>query len=321
MSMIRPHSYPFSAIVGQEALKEALLLNVVNPGIGGVLVRGEKGTAKSTAVRALAAILPEMDVVRGCPCACDPDDADTLCPLCREMLSSTGELPREQRRVRVTELPVGAGEDRVVGSLDMEAALADGRRRFEDEVNLLDDHLVDVLLDAAAMGVNTVEREGLSWSHPARFTLVGTMNPEEGELRPQLLDRFGLCVEVRGMAEPEQRMAVMTRRMDFERDPVEFCERWQGKDRTLAESVMTARRLLSDVQADEACMRAVVEQAIAAQVDGHRADIVMLKTAKTLVALDGRREVRLEDVHKAASLVLPHRMRRKPFEAVGGTRP
>ena len=205
MSMIRRHSYPFSAIVGQEALKEALLLNVVNPGIGGVLVRGEKGTAKSTAVRALAAILPEMDVVRDCPCACDPDDADTLCPLCRETLSAAGELPREQRRVRVTELPVGASEDRVVGSLDMEAALADGRRCFEhgllaaanrgilyvDEVNLLDDHLVDVLLDAAAMGVNTVEREGLSWSHPARFTLVGTMNPEEGELRPQLLDRSG----------------------------------------------------------------------------------------------------------------------------------
>ena len=332
MSMIRRYSYPFSAIVGQEALKEALLLNVVNPGIGGVLVRGEKGTAKSTAVRALAAILPEMDVVRDCPCACDPDDADTLCPLCRETLSAAGELPKEQRRVRVTELPVGASEDRVVGSLDMEAALADGRRCFEhgllaaanrgilyvDEVNLLDDHLVDVLLDAAAMGVNTVEREGLSWSHPARFTLVGTMNPEEGELRPQLLDRFGLCVEVRGMAEPEQRMAVMARRMDFERDPAEFCEHWREKDRLLAESVMTARRLLPGVRADEACMRAVVEQAIAARVDGHRADIVMLKTANPLAALDGREEVRSEDVRKAAALALPHRMRRKPFEAVGG---
>lgn len=331
MSMVRRHSYPFSAIVGQESLKEALLLNVVNPGIGGVLIRGEKGTAKSTAVRALATILPEINVVRGCPCACDPDAPDMLCPLCRDRLSSTGELPREKRRVYVTELPVGASEDRLVGALDMEAALANGQRHFEygllasanrgilyvDEVNLLDDHLVDILLDAAAMGVNTVEREGFSWSHPARFTLVGTMNPEEGELRPQLLDRFGLCVEVRGMTDPEQRMTVMTRRMDFDSDPEEFCKHWQEKELVLAESIITARHLLPSVQINETCMRAVVEKAIAAQVDGHRADIVMLKTAKTLAALDKREEVRLEDVNKAAVLALPHRMRRTPFETVG----
>ena len=332
MSRSQQYFYPFSAIAGQETLKEALLLNVVNPGIGGVLVRGEKGTAKSTAVRALAAILPEINVVKGCPCNCDPETADNLCPLCRDELAAKGELTKEKRRVRVTELPVGASEDRVVGSLDMEAALASGRRRFEhgllasanrgilyvDEVNLLEDHIVDVLLDAAAMGVNTVEREGLSWSHPARFTLVGTMNPEEGELRPQLLDRFGLCVHVRGMAEPEQRMTVMKRRMDFERDPAEFCATWQEQDHKLADRIMQARRLLPMVRADDACMRRVVEHAIAAQVDGHRADIVMLKTATTLAALDGRADVACEDVDKAASLALPHRMRRNPFESVGG---
>ena len=204
--------YPFSAIVGQEELKQALLLNLIYPGIGGVLIRGEKGTAKSTAVRALEAILPEIAVVDGCPCGCDPH-GDALCPWCLEQEA----LESVSRQVRVVDLPVGSTEDRVVGSLDMETALREGRRRFEpgiladanrgilyvDEINLLDDHLVDVLLDAAAMGVNTVEREGVSWSHPSRFVLVGTMNPEEGELRPQLLDRFGLCVEVRGMAEPE----------------------------------------------------------------------------------------------------------------------
>ena len=332
MNRSQQYFYPFSAIAGQETLKEALLLNVVNPGIGGVLVRGEKGTAKSTAVRALAAILPEMNVVKGCPCNCNPEAADTLCPLCRDELIDKGELTKEKRRVRVTELPVGASEDRVVGSLDMEAALASGRRRFEhgllasanrgilyvDEVNLLEDHIVDVLLDAAAMGVNTVEREGLSWSHPARFTLVGTMNPEEGELRPQLLDRFGLCVHVRGMAEPEQRMTVMKRRMDFERDPAEFCATWQEQDHKLADRIMQARHLLPMVRADEGCMRRVVEHAIAAQVDGHRADIVMLKTASTLAALDGRADVACEDVDKAASMALPHRMRRNPFESVGG---
>ena len=215
--------YPFSAIVGQEELKQALLLNLIYPGIGGVLIRGEKGTAKSTAVRALEAILPEIDVVDGCPCGCDPH-GDALCPWCLEQEA----LESVSRQVRVVDLPVGSTEDRVVGSLDMETALREGRRRFEpgiladanrgilyvDEINLLDDHLVDVLLDAAAMGVNTVEREGVSWSHPSRFVLVGTMNPEEGELRPQLLDRFGLCVEVRGMAEPEARLQVINETPD-----------------------------------------------------------------------------------------------------------
>ena len=243
--------YPFSAIVGQEELKQALLLNLIYPGIGGVLIRGEKGTAKSTAVRALEAILPEIDVVDGCPCGCDPH-GDALCPWCLEQEA----LESVSRQVRVVDLPVGSTEDRVVGSLDMETALREGRRRFEpgiladanrgilyvDEINLLDDHLVDVLLDAAAMGVNTVEREGVSWSHPSRFVLVGTMNPEEGELRPQLLDRFGLCVEVRGMAEPEARLQVMTRRAAFEDDPVGFRAAWQERENEIAERIVAARR-------------------------------------------------------------------------------
>ena len=246
--------YPFSAIVGQEELKQALLLNLIYPGIGGVLIRGEKGTAKSTAVRALEAILPEIDVVDGCPCGCDPH-GDALCPWCLEQEA----LESVSRQVRVVDLPVGSTEDRVVGSLDMETALREGRRRFEpgiladanrgilyvDEINLLDDHLVDVLLDAAAMGVNTVEREGVSWSHPSRFVLVGTMNPEEGELRPQLLDRFGLCVEVRGMAEPEARLQVMTRRAAFEDDPVGFRAAWQERENEIAERIVAARRTLT----------------------------------------------------------------------------
>ncbi|WP_308774878.1 ATP-binding protein [uncultured Bilophila sp.] len=321
--------YPFSAIVGQEELKQALLLNLVYPGIGGVLIRGEKGTAKSTAVRALEAILPEINVVKGCPCGCDPH-GDALCPWCLEQEA----LESVSRQVRVVDLPVGSTEDRVVGSLDMETALREGRRRFEpgiladanrgilyvDEINLLDDHLVDVLLDAAAMGINTVEREGVSWSHPSRFVLVGTMNPEEGELRPQLLDRFGLCVEVRGMAEPEARLQVMTRRAAFEDDPVGFRAAWQEQEKEIAERIVAARRKLGNVAVPEDVMRAIVELAIETEVDGHRADIVMLKTVKAIAAWRGDGEATREDVMQAARLVLPHRMRRKPFQNVGSAK-
>src|SRR6266700_7644679 len=214
------YTFPFSAIVGQERMKLALILNAVHPAIGGVLIRGERGTGKSTAVRALARLLPEHDVVQGCHFGCDPDDERAMCWDCRDRVAAGGSpLPREKRRMRVVDLPINASEDRVVGTIDLEAALKEGSRRFEpgvlaeanrnilyvDEVNLLDDHIVDVLLDAAAMGVNTVEREGVSVSHPSRFILVGTMNPEEGELRPQLLDRFGLCVDVEGIRDPDER--------------------------------------------------------------------------------------------------------------------
>jgi len=323
-------NYPFSAIVGQEGMKKALLLNVVNPLIGGVLVRGEKGTAKSTAVRALADLLPEIAVVEGCPCGCDPDDAAGLCPDCSAAAAS-GELPRVVRRTRVVDLPVGSTEDRVAGTLDLEAAIREGKKRFEpgilaqanrailyvDEVNLLDDHIVDVLLDAAAMGVNTVEREGVSHSHPARFVLVGTMNPEEGELRPQLLDRFGLCVEVRGMDEPEARMEVMVRRAAFEDDPESFRAAWKSEDERLSARIREAKALLPLVMVPDPILRTIVTIAIEMEVDGHRADLVMLKAAKALAALDGRDEVSEADVREAAALALPHRMRRKPFQKIG----
>src|SRR5256714_5482650 len=232
------YSYPFTAIVGQDEMKLALVLNAINPMIGGVLIRGEKGTGKSTAVRALARLLPEQQVVEGCHFGCHPDDPEDWCVDCRERAAG-GALPVATRRMRVVELPINASEDRVVGTIDLEAALKEGSRRFEpgvlaeanrnilyvDEVNLLDDHIVDVLLDAAAMGVNTVEREGVSVSHPSRFILVGTMNPEEGELRPQLLDRFGLCVDVEGIRDPDERVEISEQRASWEGDPVAFYDR------------------------------------------------------------------------------------------------
>src|SRR6058998_1495730 len=233
------HSFPFTAIVGQESMKLALILNAIVPTIGGVLIRGEKGTGKSTAVRALARLLPEHDVVEGCHFGCDPSDREALCADCRERLRAGAMLPHHKRRMRVVELPINASEDRVVGTIDLEAALRTGTRRFEpgvlaeanrnilyvDEVNLLDDHIVDVLLDAAAMGVNTVEREGVSVSHPSRFILVGTMNPEEGELRPQLIERFGLCVDVEGIRDLDRRVQIVEERAGWEEDPVAFAER------------------------------------------------------------------------------------------------
>jgi len=323
--------FPFTALVGQEPMKLALLLNVVSPAVGGVLIRGEKGTAKSTAARALARLLPDMTVVAGCRFSCDPDDPARLCPECRERLAAGQDLPRASVPSRLVDLPVGATEDRLVGSLDLETAIRDGKRRFEpgvlaranravlyvDEVNLLDDHIVDALLDAAAMGVNTVEREGVSFSHPARFVLVGTMNPEEGELRPQLLDRFGLCVEVAGMAEPEQRVEVVRRLMAFEADPEAFVASHAAAERALGERLVAARERLPRVTVDDALLTDIARLSIALDVDGHRADLVMMRAAKALAALEGRETVVQEDLRRAAGLALPHRMRRKPFEAVG----
>jgi len=319
--------YPFSAIVGQEPMKTALMLNAVNPRLGGVLIRGEKGTAKSTAVRALASLLPEVDVVQGCAFGCSPHDRGGFCPECLDR----GDLPVGRRRVRVVDLPVGATEDRVLGTLDMEAAIRKGERRFEpgilaeanggflyvDEVNLLDDHLVDVLLDAAAMGRNTVEREGVSYSHPSRFVLVGTMNPEEGELRPQLLDRFALCVSVEGIADVDSRVEVVRRRAAYDDDPEAFVQSWQDQDRELAERIESARAVLPRVEATDDMLRRIAEISLSLGVDGHRADIVMLQAARTLAALDGREAVELADVRRAGEMALPHRMRRKPFQKPG----
>lgn len=323
--------FPFTAIVGQESMKLALLLNVVSPVIGGVLIRGEKGTAKSTAVRALAKLLPEMAVVVGCRFRCDPDDAAHLCPECLDRTADGQSLPRAMATARMVELPVGATEDRVVGALDLEQAIQEGKRRFEpgvlaqanrsilyvDEVNLLDDHIVDVLLDAAAMGVNTVEREGVSFSHPARFVLVGTMNPEEGELRPQLLDRFGLCVEVRGIAEPGDRVTVVRRLEAFEADPEGFARQYDEAEQALGRKLAAARARVGRVRISDEGLADIARLAIALDVDGHRADLVMMRAAKGLAALEAREEVTREDLRRAAQLALPHRMRRRPFEEVG----
>ena len=322
--------YPFVAIVGQEALKKSLILNVINPGLSGVLIRGEKGTAKSTAVRALAELLPEIDVVDGDPFQSDPHDPRAMAPEVYARYQAGETLPVRRRKVRVVELPVSATEDRVIGTINLETALKEGRRTIEpgllaaahrgilymDEVNLLDDHVVDVLLDSAAMGVNTIEREGVSLSHPARFTLVGTMNAEEGGLRPQLLDRFGLCVHVEGLNDPAQRVEVVKRRTAFEDDPEAFAARWADETEKMRAAIAAAIARYPHVQADDAILYAIAERSLKLGVDGHRSDIIMLKAAKALAAWEGREQVTEQDVDGAAALALAHRIRRKPFEDI-----
>ncbi|MFF0485494.1 putative cobaltochelatase [Streptomyces sp. NPDC004435] len=318
--------YPFTAVVGMDDLRLALLLNAVSPAVGGVLVRGEKGTAKSTAVRALAELLPEVAVVAGCRFSCDPASPDPGCPD-----GPHGDGASDARPARMVELPVGASEDRLVGSLDIEKALADGVKAFEpgllaaahrgilyvDEVNLLSDHLIDHLLDAAAMGASHVEREGVSVRHAARFLLVGTMNPEEGELRPQLLDRFGLTVEVAASRVPEERVEVVRRRLAFEDDPAGFAARWAGEEAALRSRIVAAREALPRVTLGDAVLLQIAATCAAFEVDGMRADIVMARTATALAAWAGREEVTSEDVRQAALLALPHRRRRNPFDAPG----
>ncbi|SIM76072.1 VWA domain-containing protein [Micromonospora cremea] len=320
-------TYPFSAVLGMADMRLALLLNAVSPAIGGVLVRGEKGTAKSTAVRALAALLPPVHRVAGCRFGCDPAEPDPACP---DGPHPAGAAP-ETRPARLVELPVGAAEDRVVGSLDLEKALGEGVRAFEpgllaaahrgvlyvDEVNLLHDHLVDLLLDAAAMGRSHVEREGVSVSHAARFLLVGTMNPEEGELRPQLLDRFGLTVEVGASRDPAVRVEVVRRRLAADADPAGFAARWADADAEIAGQVAAARRRLPGVRLPDAALRQIAEVCAAFDVDGMRADIVTARTALAHAAWHGRDRVTIDDVRVAARLALPHRRRRDPFDTPG----
>jgi magnesium chelatase subunit D len=319
--------YPFAALVGQDLLKKSLIMNAINPRLGGVLVRGEKGTAKSTAARGLAALLPPIPMVAGCPFHCHPEEAELMCDACRERHARGEVLPVRYRPMPVVDLPLGTTEDRLLGSIDLEAAIKSGERHFEpgllaaahrgilyvDEVNLLDDHLVDVLLDAAAMGVNVVEREGISFEHPARFILVGTMNPEEGELRPQLLDRFGLCVEVTGLTDLDQRMAVVTRRLAYEENPEDFAGQWETEQERLRENIISARERLSRVTYSPEILRLIAMICLDQGVDGHRADIYMLKAAQTLAAYCGHGELLPGDVREAALLVLPHRRRRQPF--------
>ncbi|QSZ28194.1 ATP-binding protein [Aceticella autotrophica] len=320
--------YPFCAIVGQEKMKKALILNVVNTRLCGVLIRGEKGTAKSTAVRALAELLPEIKVVEGCPFGCDPENPALMCKDCREKWEKGEKLPAITRKMRVIDLPISATEDRVVGTIDIEKAIKKGEKSFEpgvlaeanrgilyvDEVNLLDDHVVDILLDSAAMGVNIVEREGVSYSHPANFILVGTMNPEEGDLRPQLLDRFGLCVTVEGIEDPKDRVEIIKNTLAFEEDPAKFSEKWEEKQEELRQKIVNAKKLLPKVKVDDEMLELIAHISLDMGVDGHRADIIMMKTASTIAAYKGKDNVTEEDVKEAAELVLPHRMRKKPFQ-------
>jgi Mg-chelatase subunit ChlI len=323
--------FPFTAIVGQERMRRALILNAISPQIGGVLIRGERGTAKSTAARALAALLPEIDAVSDCPFHCDPHRAEQLCDTCRARVGAGEVLPVAPLKTRFVDLPVSATEDRVVGTLDIERAIKQGERHFEpgvlaaanrgllyvDEVNLLDDHVVDLLLDSAAMGVNVVEREGISFSHPARFILVGTMNPEEGELRPQLLDRFALCVDIHGIPDASSRVEILKRRIAFERDYAEFCDTWCEEEVRLSDRIVQAQELLPEVTYRDTDLYTIAQLTAEMDVDGHRADIVILKTAMAHAAFMGRTTVRETDILLAAELALPHRLRRTPFEDTG----
>lgn len=323
-----PSIFPFTAIVGQERMKRALILNAISPQIGGVLIRGERGTAKSTAARALAALLPEIEFVADCPFGCDPRRSERQCDNCRERVSRGEELPVAHNRTRFVDLPVSATEDRVVGTLDIELAIKKGERHFEagvlaaanrgllyvDEVNLLDDHVVDLLLDSAAMGINVVEREGISFSHPARFILVGTMNPEEGDLRPQLLDRFALCVDIQSSNDPKNRMDILERTLQFERDPQAFCKAWVVSERDLADHISRARQSLPKVAYNQSDLFTIAELMAEMKVDGHRGDIVILKAALANAALHERLHVTTEDILVAAELALPHRLKRQPFQ-------
>jgi Mg-chelatase subunit ChlI len=319
--------FPFSAIVGQQRMCRALVLNAVNPRIGGVLIRGERGTAKSTAARALAALLPEVRVVADCRFGCDPETPTAWCTECRERADQGEDLPVQLRRTSFVDLPVSATEDRVVGTLDIEQAIKSGERKFEpgvlaaanrgllyiDEVNLLDDHVVDLLLDSAALGMNIVEREGISFSHPARYILVGTMNPEEGDLRPQLLDRFALSVDIHGLADPRDRVAIIERNLGFEADPDGFRARWLEREQALTRKIEAARRLVDAVTYTRRDLISIAALTSSLQVDGHRADLVILKAARAQAAFDGRNAVTDHDLALAAELAIPHRLRRGPF--------
>jgi Mg-chelatase subunit ChlI len=323
-----PAIYPFTAIVGQERMRRALVLNAVDPRIGGVLIRGERGTAKSTAARALAALLPNVLVVEDCRFGCDPDKPATWCTECRERANRQETLAPVTKPTPFVNLPVSATEDRVVGTLDIEKAIQKGVRSFEpgvlaaanrgmlyiDEVNLLDDHVVDVLLDAAAMGVNIVEREGISFSHPARFILVGTMNPEEGDLRPQLLDRFALSVEIRGIRDARERVQIMERNIAFEADASRFREEWLAKEKELSEQVEHGRKLVDSVSYTRQNLLSIAALTSSLDVDGHRADLVILKAARAQAAFEGRTEITDRDIALAAELALPHRIKSGPFQ-------
>ncbi len=325
------NKYPFTAIVGQEAMKTALILHAVDPSIGGVLIRGHKGTAKTTAVRAFAELLPPLKAVEGCPYHCDPYSNSCVHNECRRKMESGEALKAVDFAVPLVELPLGATEDRVSGSLHVEKAIHEGERVFEpgllasanrgilyvDEVNLLDDHLVDLLLDTAASGVNRVEREGISEVHPCKFILVGTMNPEEGELRPQFLDRFGLCIGVKGESSLKKRSELVKRRIEYEKNPEVFCSKYKESQNALREQIVAARNMLSKVVIPDQAIDLASSLAIKTGSQGHRAEITITKVAAALAAFQERDTVLSRDILEAAVMALPHRIDR--FVEHGGS--
>jgi magnesium chelatase subunit D len=320
--------YPFSAIVGQAKMKRALLINAVDPRVGGLLIKGERGTGKSTAARALAGLLPEIETVADCPFGCNPHNEEEMCSSCLDRHKDGGPLPVLIRPMRFVTLPLNASEDRVVGTLDLERAMKEGVKDFEpgilaeanrsllyvDEVNLLDDHIVDVLLDAAAMGVNIVEREGVSYSHPSSFIMVGTMNPEEGELRPQLEDRFGLCVEVLGEKASEDRMEVIRRRQRFLENPKLFNSSFAPLQERLRDEILRARMLMPHIEITDSIMELVARIAVELGVCGHRADIATCQAARALAALESKTSISEDHIREAAEMALVHRLRKTPFD-------
>ncbi len=322
--------FPFTAIVGQEEMKLALLLNVIDPKIGGVMMMGDRGTGKSTTIRALADLLPEIEVVENDPFNSHPSDPDLMSDNARQALDEQGSLRVAHKKVMMVDLPLGATEDRVCGTIDIEKALSEGVKAFEpgllakanrgilyvDEVNLLDDHLVDVLLDSAASGWNTVEREGISIRHPARFVLVGSGNPEEGELRPQLLDRFGMHAEIHTVKEPNLRVQIVEQRSEFDGDPQKFCETYQTKQDELQNSLVQAQNLLPSVNIDYDLRVKISEVCSELDVDGLRGDIVTNRAAKALAAFEGRTEVTVDDIRRTMVLCLRHRLRKDPLETI-----
>ncbi|MHA1751680.1 MAG: VWA domain-containing protein [Candidatus Helarchaeota archaeon] len=320
--------FPFTAIIGQDLMKKALLINAIDPLIGGVLINGDKGTGKSTAVRALMDLLPKIKVVKDCPFNCDPENLRLMCPTCQKRFKEEGKLPWIERRMEIIDMPLSATEDMVVGTIDIKKALKEGVKALEpgilakanrnilyiDEVNLLDDHLANILLDAAAMGVNIIEREGISIYHPSRFILVGTMNPEEGDLRPQLLDRFGLCVNISALSNKEDRMKVVKYRSEFDKDPWKFESKFKNEIDRLREKIAKAQMNIDIIDIPDEILEKIVEITISLGIKTHRADIVMEKVIKALMALDGRNYVIENDLIEATQLALNHRLRQDPFD-------
>ncbi len=329
-SIARRVVFPFTAIVGQEEMKLALILNVIDPKVGGVMIMGDRGTGKSTTIRALADLLPEVSVVADDPFNSHPSDPDIMGDAARQKLELGEDIPVAQMKVPMVDLPLGATEDRVCGTIDIEKALSEGVKAFEpgllakanrgilyvDEVNLLDDHLVDVLLDSAASGWNTVEREGISIRHPARFVLVGSGNPEEGELRPQLLDRFGMHAEIRTVREPALRVQIVEQRSEFDQNPPEFIEKYQQKQEELQKRIVEAQELLPSVNMEYDYRVKISEVCSELDVDGLRGDIVTNRAAKALTAFEGRNEVTVDDIRRVISLCLRHRLRKDPLESI-----